>query len=222
MPADWLEDLGLTGDDVPDMAARYNVAPSQDVVAVRQQGGRRRATLLRWGLVPPWATDAKIGNRLINARAETVLTQPAFREAFARRRCLVPAQAFYEWQKRGRVKQPWRIARKDGHALGFAGLWERWQGLETCTIVTTEANALVAPIHSRMPAVIDPAQYALWLDPAAPLDAVFPLLGPFPEAAMVAHPVSPRVNRADVDDAECARPMAEEELPRPPVQTTLF
>jgi putative SOS response-associated peptidase YedK len=226
VPSDWLEDLGLTAEDAPDLSARYNIAPSQDVVAVRQKSGRRRASLYRWGLVPPWATDPKVGNRMINARAETLLTKPAFRDAFARRRCLIPAHAFYEWQRRGGKRQPWRIARKDARVFGFAGLWERWRGpegtLETCTIVTTEANAVVAPIHGRMPAVVAPEQYALWLDPDAPPEQLLPLLRPFPAEAVVAHPVSTRVNRADVDDPECARPVAEADLPRVAVQTTLF
>jgi putative SOS response-associated peptidase YedK len=226
VPSDWLEDLGLSSADAPDLEARYNIAPSQQIVAVREKGGRRSASLLRWGLVPSWASDPKIGNRLINARAETLLTKPPFREAFARRRCLVPAHAFYEWQKVGGARQPWRIARRDGRPFGFAGLWERWLGpegpLETCTIVTTEANGVVAPIHARMPAVIVPEQYALWLDPEAPHEALVPLLRPLPDAAVVAHPVSSRVNRPDVDDPECARAVPEAELPRRPVQTSLF
>ena len=226
VPADWLADLGLSEADAPDLAARYNIAPSQDIVAVRQKGGRRRAALLRWGLVPPWAADPKIGNRLINARAETLVTKPAFREAFAHRRCLVPAHAFYEWQRVDGARQPWRIARRDGHPFGFAGLWERWQGpqgpLESCTIVTTEANAVVAPIHSRMPAVLPAEQYARWLDPTTPPDELLTMLRPLPEVLVLAHPVSSRVNRPDVDAPECARPVPEAKRPRRPVQTSLF
>jgi putative SOS response-associated peptidase YedK len=224
VPEDWLEDMGLT--EAPDLPARYNIAPSQDVAIVRQEGTGRRASLARWGLVPPWAKDPKVGNRLINARSETLTRKPAFREAFAQRRCLVPAQAFYEWQRQGKEKQPWRVARKDGRPFGFAGLWERWRGpagpLTSCTIVTTAANGLVAPIHSRMPAVLAPEQYALWLDPEAPAETLLSLLQPFSEELLLAHPVSSRVNRPDVDDEACALPVSEHGTKHRPVQTTLW
>src|SRR6185503_3029509 len=170
-PEDWVEEFGLT--DTPDVAPRYNIAPTQDVLAVRRRrAGDRQARLFRWGLVPSWADDPAVGNRLINARAESVATRPAFRDPFLQRRCLVPAQGFYEWKKFGRAREPWLIRLKGGATFAFAGLWDRWSrgeghAIESCALITTAANALVAPIHGRMPVLLGRADYERWLDPRA-------------------------------------------------------
>lgn len=216
-PEDWVEEFGLT--DAPEVAPRYNIAPTQDVLAVRRRStGDRQARLFRWGLVPHWADDPAVGNRLINARAESVATRPAFRDPFLQRRCLVPAQGFYEWKKFGRAREPWLIRLKGGTTFAFAGLWERWsrgegQAIESCALITTSANGLVAPIHGRMPVLIDRASYDLWLDPRASEDDLRALLAPFSAEVMEAFPVSPRVNGTDVDDADLARPVTPEPDP---------
>jgi putative SOS response-associated peptidase YedK len=215
-PEDWVEEFGLT--DVPEVLPRYNIAPSNDVVAVRaDRAGQRKARWLKWGLVPYWADDPAVGNRLINARAESVATRPAFRDACRDRRCLIPAQGFYEWKKVGRTREPWLIRLEGGRTFAFAGLWDRWakgeERIESCAIVTGPANELVAPIHDRMPVIVDPAAYAAWLDPKATEHDLRGLLVPFDAARMEAFPVSARVNGTDVDDAELARPV--EAMPDP-------
>jgi putative SOS response-associated peptidase YedK len=180
--------------------------------------------VLRWGLVPSFAEDPAVGNRMINARAETVARKPAFREPFRKRHCLVPAHGFYEWRRAGRVRDPYLLKMKDGGPFAFASVWDFWKRggnpIESCAILTTAANALVAPIHNRMPVILDRSLYDLWLDPDADPDALQRILRPFPASAMVAIPVSPRVNSPAVDDADCERPVAEP--PASPVQTTLF
>src|SRR5262245_50704548 len=147
--------------DVSALEAHYNIAPSQNVAAVRLGDDRPELVMLRWGLVPHWADNPKVGYRLINARAETAATAPAFRDAFPRRRCLVLADGFYEWQKSGDSKQPYFIHRKDSKLFAFAGLWEHWrragQTIDSCTILTTDANELVQPLHDRMPVILEPA-----------------------------------------------------------------
>jgi putative SOS response-associated peptidase YedK len=186
--------------------ARYNVAPGQAVAAVRiDERGRRRLDGLRWGLVPFWAKDASIGHRMINARGETLAERPAFREALHRRRCLIPASGFYEWRKTpGRRSQPFFIAAARGPLLAFAGLWERWrdpQGerLESCTIVTTHASSVVAPIHARMPVIVSRADQLLWLDPTThPNLAEIAARGP----ELTARPVSLAVNDPRHDGPE--------------------
>ncbi|MCE9590553.1 MAG: SOS response-associated peptidase [Planctomycetes bacterium] len=188
---------------------RYNIAPSQPILAVRQRDGRREAAMLRWGLVPSWADDPAIGNRMINAKAETVADKPAFREAFNARRCLIPADGFYEWAKiDARHKQPMLIRRRDGEPMALAGLWERWvsdgeDALETCVIITTEPNAVMRPIHDRMPAIIETADVDDWLDPATPRATLERLLMPLADDRLEAHPVSTRVNSPAFDDAAC-------------------
>jgi putative SOS response-associated peptidase YedK len=212
-------------DDPPELPARYNIAPTQQVPAVRlvvDEGSgasrRRVLRLLRWGLVPFWAKDPGIGARMINARAETVADKPAFRAAFRRRRCLVLADGFYEWQRVGRgAKQPFLIRLRDGGPFAFAGLWERWTGpegepLESCTLLTTQPNELVAPIHNRMPVILDPADYDAWLDPQLQDPAALrPLLRAFPAEKMIAHPVSQRVNNPRVDEPGCAAPLPDDD-----------
>ena len=220
-PEDWVEEFGLA--EAPVVPPRYNIAPTQDVLAVRGALGRREARMLRWGLVPYWADDPAVGNRLINARAESVATRPAFRDAFRHRRCLVPAQGFYEWKKFGRAREPWLVRLQGGRTFALAGVWDRWtreeDALESCALVTTAANSLVAPIHGRMPVIIDASAYAAWLDPGASEDFLRSLLSPFPAGRMEAFPVSSRVNATDVDDAELIRPVA----PTPdPGQMRLF
>lgn len=215
-PALIAEAFGLT--DVPDLAPRYNVAPTQVAPVVRQPaaGAPRRLDGLRWGLVPSWADDPALGNRLINARSETVAQKPSFRSAFRQRRCLVPADGFYEWAKVGKVRQPWHFRRADGAPFAFAGLWERWrapsgEALETFTILTTAANALVAPVHPRMPVILPPTAYEAWLDPELTAAGhLAPLLVPAAEGVLTGYQVSQRVNAPAHDDAACIRPVADE------------
>jgi putative SOS response-associated peptidase YedK len=196
--------------EVPvELQPNYNVSPSQTVPIVRQETAGRRFALARWGLVPAWAKDLKLGYSTFNARAETVASKPAFRSAFRYRRCLVPADGFYEWQAlpESKRKQPWFIARQDRGPLAFAGLWERWTSpagdiLESCTIVVTDANALMRPIHERMPVILLPAHWDAWLapdgqDPAA-LQA---LLQPYPADDLAAWPVA-RVGDPGIKDLE--------------------
>ena len=190
--------------------ASYNVAPQtfQPVVRLNRETGQREIVLMRWGLIPYWSKDAKIGYSTINAKAETVATAPAFRDAFRRRRCLVPADAFYEWQKLDpKHKQPFAIALTNRQPYGFAGVWERWKDpvtqepLETFSIITTEANAVVAPLHNRMPVMVEPKDYARWLDRATeplPLD----LLRPFPPEQMTAWRVDKAVGNVRNDTAQ--------------------
>jgi putative SOS response-associated peptidase YedK len=212
-------------EDRPNLAPRYNVAPTQSVPIVRRppagtgegegEGGTaRQLATVRWGLIPFWAKDESIGSKLINARAETVADKPAFRDSFAKRRCLVVADGFYEWQKQGSKKQPWRITLASGEPFGFAGLWADWktpegERMETCTIVTTEANSLVAPIHNRMPVILDPADHDRWLD--GDRDTALDLLTPFDPEAMTAYPVDPRVGNVRNDGPDLIDPLPRQE-----------
>ena len=195
---------------LPNLPARYNIAPTQPAPVVRRGGdGRRELALLRWGLVPSWAKDASIGSRLINARAETVADKPAFRAAFKSRRCLVVADGFYEWRKLGDGKQPYRITLADGGPFAFAGLWERWapaagEAIESFAIVTTDANPRLRPIHDRMPVILDPAGHETWLDGGP---AALTLLRPFPGDALAVHAVDRRVNNPRHDDPACIAPL---------------
>lgn len=202
---------------VPDLAPRYNVAPTQDVPAVivtPDQPGRQLA-LFRWGLIPAGADDPAVGNRMINARAETVAVRPAFRSAFRMRRCLVISDGFYEWQNTGeRRKQPFHIRMCDGSPFAYAGLWDCWQRgeapIRSCTIITCPPNELVAPLHDRMPVIIDRRDFGLWLDPSITSPKMLsPLLKPYPAAMLAAHPVSTRVNSATIDDPSCIEPLSD-------------
>jgi len=193
--------------------ARYNLTPSQEVLTVIQPpDAPRELRRMRWGLIPPWAKDPAIGNQLINARAETIATKPAFRVPLREQRCLIPSDGFYEWETRGRRKQPWFIRMQDGRPFAFAGLWERWRdpegrGLESCTIITTTSNAVIQPFHHRMPVILSPTAYDLWLDGEVhDLDRLLPLLTPYPPEAMTAHPVSPLVNNPANDSPACQSP----------------
>lgn len=190
---------------VPSFSPRYNIAPAAQVLIVRDDGGRRAAAMVKWGLVPRWAKDPSLGARMNNARAETVAEKPSFREAFRRRRCLIPASGFYEWKLEGRLKQPYYIHPAAGELFAFAGLWERWEGpggpLETCAVITTEPNAVMAPIHERMPVIVEPADYGRWLAGGG-------LPGPCPPQSIAAHPVSRAVNRAANDGPDLLLPLS--------------
>jgi putative SOS response-associated peptidase YedK len=195
----------------PEIQPHYNIPPSVPILAVRQLPGDRQRQLvaLRWGLIPSWATDASIGNRLINARAESAADKPSFRDAFHKRRCLVLADGFFEWKKQGGKRQPYLIRMSDGKPFAFAGLWERWQPpedapVETCTILTTNANDLVRPLHDRMPAILEPQGYDRWLNPEVhDPKTLTPLLHSFPAEQMTAYPVSSLVNSPRHDDPKC-------------------
>ncbi len=190
---------------------RYNAAPTQPL-PVLLNDGTRRIRLLRWGLIPHWAEDPTIGHRLINARAETLTQRPSFREAFRRRRCLVLADGFYEWQRTPRGRTPYWIGLKDHEPFAFAGLWDRWEGpegevIESFTIITTAANERVAPIHDRMPVILLPEHEAIWLDDTAGPQAWREILRPYPADRMIAYPVSPRVNSPRADDPTLIQPL---------------
>jgi len=223
----------------PDVHARYNIAPSTEVPIVRvNSDGHRELVRMRWGLVPRWAKDPSIGARMINARGETIADKPSFRMAYRRHRCLLPADGFYEWMATGHGesarKEPQHIGMADASLFGFAGIYERWRSddgevLDTCTIVTTDANALLRPVHDRMPVIVPPEHYARWLDPANA--DVADLIAPYPSEAMRYHPVSPRVNSVRFDDAALIEPVApasgsleadHEPPPHPPEQESLF
>ncbi len=171
--------------------------------------------LLRWGLIPSWATDPAIGNRLINARSETVALKPAFRAAFRKRRCLIPVSGFFEWQSQDHWKKPYYIYNKDGSPMALAGLWEHWTDIkgatiETCTILTTHANALVEELHTRMPVLIKPQDFDTWLDSSLQdLTTLQPLLQPVPSAALAMHPVSRFVNKPENEGPECIEEVKE-------------
>lgn len=200
--------------EVPRLEPRYNIAPTQDVAIVRESAtGSRSMDSVRWGLVPHWMRDASVGARFINARAETAHEKPAFRDAFRERRCLVPADGFYEWRKTGGAKQPYYIRLAEAGVFAFAGLWDRWvspdgEPLDTFTILTTTPNAVVAPIHDRMPVILPPQAYDTWLDVAVtgPREAR-DLLGPYSADAMTAVPVSRYVNRPQNEGPECIEPV---------------
>ena len=198
----------------PDLAPRYNVAPTQEVAIVRLgDGGRLELALVRWGLIPFWAKERAIGNKLINARADGLATKPSFRDSFKKRRCLVPATGWFEWKKLEKGKQPYLFRMRDGSVFAFAGLWSRWndpesgEPLETCAIVTTEPNELAATVHDRMPAILDRAAHAPWLEavPASPDLAA--LLAPRAIDGLVAHPVSRLVNSPANDLPACLEPV---------------
>ena len=197
------------------LGPRHNIAPRQDVPVIRAEGGVRRLALLRWGLVPAWAKDPLIGDKLINARAETVAEKPSFKSAFRARRCLVPADGFYEWRRDGTLAQPFRIEMRDRSPFALAGLWERWrggagEGLETFTLITTGANATLEPIHHRMPVILAADNYALWLDARAEPERLGALLKPFPAAPLHAYPIDRKVNNSANDGPEILMPVEEQ------------
>lgn len=186
--------------EVPAVEARYNIAPTQEVLAVLEREGEREATFFKWGLVPSWAKDVSMGARLINARSETVAEKPAFRVAFKKRRCIIPADGFYEWRSDGGRKQPFFFRMQDERLFGFAGLWEHWEGeggevVNSCAILTTEANEVLRPVHERMPVIIHPDDYKLWLSAGErELDLVKEMLRPYTADEMTGYPVSTSIN----------------------------
>jgi len=198
-----------------DWSPRFNIAPTQPVPVIRQhpKESRRDLSLMRWGLIPSWAKDTSGAARMINARGETAHTLPAFRDAMKLRRCLVPADGFYEWAKTAKAKQPYCFEVNDGALFAFAGLWDRWKDtggnwVKTCSILTTTPNAVTAPIHDRMPVIIDPDAYDLWLDPGMQnVAAISELLKPYGARQMRCYPISNRINHVANDDVECSRPV---------------
>jgi len=248
-----VDEASVPGRELPDHEADYNVTPRAQVLVVRERPPRpdddqtaeatRVLSLVRWGLVPSWAKDLSMGDRMINARSESVASKPAFRRAFGKRRCIVPADAFYEWKKVGEgahgapgrassgrraPRQPYCIRRRDGEPLAFAGLWEIWRDpaiddadapdawVRSCTIITTRANGVLAPIHDRMPVVLDEESWDEWLDPANhDLDALGALLVPAPDDWVEAYPVSTRVNSPRNNDADLVTQAEPETLLEP-------
>ncbi|MBD2529106.1 SOS response-associated peptidase [Nostoc flagelliforme FACHB-838] len=208
-------------ESVPDLAAQYNIAPTQMVVTVLQnpENKKRELKQLHWGLIPSWAKDAGMGAKLINARAETVSEKPSFRSAFKHRRCLVVADGFYEWQRQQGKKQPFYFRLQDEQPFGFAGLWEKWRSpsneeIISCTILTTAANELLQPIHERMPVILEPQDYDLWLDSQVETPQTLQqLLRPYPASAMTAYPVSTLVNNSRHNSLECIIPLSEKNAP---------
>jgi len=203
------------GFDIPDQTpSRYNIAPTQPV-AVIPNDGRNRLDFYVWGLIPSWAKDPSIGNRMINARAETLLEKPAFRAAFRRRRCLIPADGFYEWMQQpgSKTKTPMLIRKQAGKPFAFGGLWETWNSPDgsqilSCTIITTEPNPLMAAIHNRMPLILPEEAYDLWLEPGeARSETLQALLQPYPAQEMEAFPVSTLVNSPSNDVPDCVLPI---------------
>ncbi|HVA35401.1 MAG TPA: SOS response-associated peptidase [Stellaceae bacterium] len=205
----------------PNLPARYNIAPTQEAPVVRQRRqpkGERTVQNLRWGLIPSWAKDAKIASSLINARAESLASRPAFAKALRQRRCAVLADGFYDWPPEGESRQPYLVTRRDGAPFAFAGLWDRWierqdgaaTPIDTFTIVTTAANDLLRPLHPRMPVILDSAAAAVWLDPESAPAAVAATLRGVPAAALRYAPVAKRVNSARLDEGALAEPIGPE------------
>jgi putative SOS response-associated peptidase YedK len=215
----------VSGDD--DWNPRYNIAPTQPVLTIRQDAREpvRKLSAMRWGLIPSWAKDPSIGDKTINARAETIAITASFREPFKTQRCLVPADGFYEWRSEGKTKQPYCFEVNDGELFAFAGLWDRWtnpqsERIESCTILTTIPNSLLSDIHNRMPVILRPDDYDLWLDPAFRNTAsLSKILLPFDPGLMKRYSVSTRVSQVQNDDADCGRPMPQ---PTSPAQRHLF
>lgn len=197
---------------------RFNIAPSQPVLAVREvpKAKEREWVNLRWGLIPSWAKDAKIGNKLINCRAETVFEKPSFRSAVKSRRCLIPADGYYEWKAEGKSKQPYHITLKTKEPFWMAGLWERWRfediDIESCTIMTTQANEYLQTIHHRMPVIMKPETMDVWLDQTvSDKEMLAGFFSPYPSDELTMQAVSPLVNKAAFDGPECLTPAIEEQ-----------
>lgn len=205
-----VEEYFESSSDEEDWTPRYNIAPTQPVAAIREAGQNRILSLMRWGLVPSWASDISIGARLINGRSETVLEKPAFRDSFRMRRCLVPADGFYEWKKAGRERYPFHFVMKDSSLFAFAGVWDRWrspagQVVESCSILTTAPNELLDGVHDRMPVILPQRHYQTWLTaPATEAQRLAELLVPFDASVMQRYPVSSLVNKPENDVPECA------------------
>jgi putative SOS response-associated peptidase YedK len=213
----------LSGEE--DWSPRYNVAPTQPIPVIRQHPKEpvRELSLMRWGLIPSWAKDSSAAARMINARSETASTKSAFRDALKSRRCLIPADGFYEWKRNGKTRQPYCFEVNEGKLFAFAGIWDRWkdpsgQWVKSCSILTTTPNAVISPVHDRMPVILDPDSHDLWLDPGMRnAAATSELLKPYDGRLMRCFPVSARVNCVANDDEECCAPVELAE-----VQTRLF
>ena len=212
-----LERFGIT--ELPPLVPRYNIAPGSEILVVRERDGAREGSLVRWGLVPGWAKDPDIGNRMANARSDTAFEKPAFRGAMKARRCLIPADVFYEWQVvPGQTrKQPHAIRRAGGEPFAMGALWEYWkpkdgsaEGLVSTAILTTDANLLMSRIHDRMPVIIAPEHYEAWLDPRTPVPALRDLMQPCPSEWLEAYPITLRVNNPKSDDERILEPLAAE------------
>jgi putative SOS response-associated peptidase YedK len=209
-----IEEHFETADWQEDWSPRYNVAPTQPIPVIRQHPKEpvRQISLMKWGLIPNWARDASIANSTINARSETAATKPAFRDPIRFRRCLIPADAFYEWKRTATSKQPYCFEVNEGELFAFAGLWDGWKNAEgqwvrTCSILTTTPNAVTASVHDRMPVILDPESYDLWLDPGMTnVQVVSELLKPYDSRLMRCYPLSSRINHVANDDEECSRP----------------
>ena len=205
------EHFDAPGDE--DWGPRYNIAPTQPVPVIRQNPKEpvRELSLMKWGLIPSWAKDASAAASMINARSETAAAKPAFRDALKSRRCLVPADRFYEWARTGKTKQPYCFEVREGELFAFAGLWDRWKDqsgniVETCSILTTTPNAVTSAVHDRMPVILEPDGYDLWLDPGMKdAGAASELLRPCDARLMRCYPVSTRINSVVNDDEECSR-----------------
>ena len=196
------------------LSPRYNIAPSQSIAVVRHLPGEnfRHLDMLRWGLIPHWAKDMKIGYRLINARSETLAQKPSFRTAFKKQRCLIVADGFYEWKHSGKTKQPYFVNLNTGNVFGFAGLWESWKSpdgniVESCTIITTSPNELIREIHDRMPVILHPEQYETWLQDSPSVHTLQQLLMPYPADEMEIFRVSSEVNSPQNDSPTCLVPV---------------
>ena len=196
-----------------DWNPRFNIAPTQPVPVIRQRPKEavRQLSAMKWGLIPHWAKDPSIATSTINAKSETAATKPAFRDPLRFRRCLIPADGFYEWKRTVKAKQPFCFEIKDGELFAFAGLWDGWKDasgnwIKTCSILTTTPNVLIATVHDRMPVILDPESYDLWLDPGMQnVAAISELLKPYDASRMQLYPVSSRVNHVTNDDEECSR-----------------
>ena len=207
--------------ETPNFPPRYNVAPTQPIPVVRLNEGQRSFALLRWGLIPAWVKDPRAFSLLINARSESVLDKPAFRNAMQRRRCLIPADGFYEWKQEGGAKRPYFVRPRAGGPIAFAGLWEAWMGpngeeMETACIVTTAANRALRSLHQRMPVVIPPEAFDLWLnDRTVDAETAAALLVPAPDALFEAYEVTTAVNRTANDAPELIAPAPAQAVPQP-------
>ena len=196
----------IDGSDLPPLLPRYNIAPTQTVLALSDFGNGPELSPLTWGLIPSWSND---GKGFINARSETIETKPSFSESFQRRRCLIPADGFFEWKRTGKAKQHFYFQLNDESVFAFAGVWDRWTkddtsnlSIASCAIITTRANELLSPIHDRMPVILHPELHGIWLDPRTDRTELMDLLAPFPASEMKSHPVSSAVNHTQNDGPE--------------------